>query len=307
MNLNCQVGVSGYFKLAAIRPDGTRRELAEFPNLITNNGMDQLGSGGGGSYGIPFIFPICKVGTGATTPAFTDSDLANAIATSGAIEGGTNSFVEAVGDTPAYWRPIKSWRFAVGAAPGTISEVGTFDPNGQAFSRALVLDGSGNPTTVSVLADEVLDVTYEFRSYIDKTINSYTVSIGADTYTLQIMPCDISNAPPLHLANRSTSNNSMYAVAMESNVLGTVYQTIPSGGSSGSGSCADQPYTSGTYYRDYRFTYDLSTGNFASGIGSIQLTFSSTKMKVGFTPKVPKTNVKTFSITFRLSWARYTL
>ncbi len=37
------------------------------------------------------------------------------------------------------------------------------NPSGALFSRALIVDAEGDPTTIAKLADEQLDVEYEFR------------------------------------------------------------------------------------------------------------------------------------------------
>ena len=57
--------------------------------------------------------------------------------------------------------------FARGVAAGNLSEVGLFKNNNNvsAFARALIKDSSGNPTTITVLPDEVLTVTWEVRRY----------------------------------------------------------------------------------------------------------------------------------------------
>ena len=57
--------------------------------------------------------------------------------------------------------------FARGAAAGNISEMttGTFSNNTSAMARALVRDAMGNPTTITVLSDEVLTITWEWRKW----------------------------------------------------------------------------------------------------------------------------------------------
>lgn len=303
-----QIGVEGFYTLRIIRPDGSCRKELTFKNLITDAGMNQIASGGSGSFGIPFLFTKCKVGTGTTPPAFTDTDLVTPIATVGPIESSTNSFVEEAGATPAYWRSVKAFRFGTGVAAGNLSEVGLFDAGtNQAFSRALITDGGGTPITITVLSDEILDVTYEYRSYIDKTSYNFNVTIAGVVYTLTLMPQNINSSPLIDRAIRSTSGASLStSSAYESNVLGTVYQGIPAGGSFGqSGTPAEAAYAAGTFYKDLTYTWGLSVANFATGIGGILFDMQQTKVKIGFTPKIPKTNIKTFAITLRIAWARY--
>lgn len=58
-------------------------------------------------------------------------------------------------------------QFARGAAAGNISELTTSYAagNASAAARALVRDAQGNPTTITVLSDEVLTVTWEWRKW----------------------------------------------------------------------------------------------------------------------------------------------
>lgn len=57
--------------------------------------------------------------------------------------------------------------FARGAAAGNVSELttGYAANNVSAMARALVRDAMGNPTTITVLSDEVLTVTWEWRKW----------------------------------------------------------------------------------------------------------------------------------------------
>lgn len=58
-------------------------------------------------------------------------------------------------------------QFGEGVAAGIIAEVGAgWAANGDTlFSRALITDGAGNPTTITVLSDEYLTVIYELRRF----------------------------------------------------------------------------------------------------------------------------------------------
>lgn len=62
-------------------------------------------------------------------------------------------------------RAVKS--FNRGAAAGNISELttGYTGDNTAAMARALVRDALGNPTTITVLSDEILTVTWEWRKW----------------------------------------------------------------------------------------------------------------------------------------------
>lgn len=71
-----------------------------------------------------------------------------------------------------------------GAAAGNISELtcGWGNNNVSAFARALVRDAEGNPTTITILPDEVLTLTWELRRW---WISSSPHSVG---YTIDGTP-----------------------------------------------------------------------------------------------------------------------
>src|SRR5690606_8917143 len=87
--------------------------------------------------------------------------LGSRIASSNTVPSNTAGTTSAA---PYYTWMRKTFRFAAGVATGNLSEVGiSWLTTGALFSRALILDSGGLPTTITVLADEVVDVTYEFR------------------------------------------------------------------------------------------------------------------------------------------------
>jgi hypothetical protein len=301
--INSTHHLAGKYKLTAVRPDGTERPLTGwFDNLITNAGMDQIAVGGTAAFSIAELFTKCKVGTGSTPPAFTDTVLVSPLAASVVNEAYTVSFVEG---TPAYWSVIRTYRFGTGVAAGNLTEVAVIDNLTQeAFSRALITDSGGTPITVTVLSDEILDVTYELRSYIDKTTYTDSILISGVGYSMQRMPYDIANPPQINRAMRNDGASGFSIVTRETNVLGTVYQNVSgTGGSASSYTIAS--YTIGNFYRDVTILFATGVSNFATGIGAITMDFRQTKMKVGFTPKIPKVSTNNLSVTFRTTWARY--
>ena len=68
--------LEGIIKLEVIRKDGTLKEAAglnvPFKNLITNAGLDYVND----NSTINTCMNYCKVGTGSTPPAVTDTTLA---------------------------------------------------------------------------------------------------------------------------------------------------------------------------------------------------------------------------------------
>lgn len=298
--------VSGHFTFHKGKVDadgveipGTRHQVADFDNLITDNGMDKIFSCPGGAFGIQHMFPRCYIGTGATVPAVTDTTLTSYLAASNTIEGATETFVDG---TPAYWKNVRTYRFNAGTATGNISEVGTGWANNNLFSHALILDGGGIPTTITVLADEYLDVTYEFRNYIDKTLYEGIITISGVAYDVDYQVESIGSPPNIDIALSDSTATPKFGV-YATQTLGTVYQ-------SPSGTVVQKigtwsTYVAGSWYADCTFTYGITEGNHAGGIGSAYFRTNQGQFQMNFTPKIPKDATKNLIITLRIIWARY--
>lgn len=282
---------SGFFKIEATKPDGSTRVLADwFPNLITNVGLDMFGTNENYLYG-------CSVGTGSTTPAFTDTGLSSSLATTHSTSSnssGTNS-------SPSYaWRRI-TWVFSIGAAAGNLSEVGILGYSGNAFSHALILDGLGSPTTITVLGDEILSVTYELRKYSPTSDVTGTVHLDGVDYA---WVCRASNVWSWG-ASPTADTTSIYYVYWFSGSIGADIFSAPSGTNNRSDGVTDS-YSTGTYTRTGHSSIGISEGNYSGGIGAV--TFQSNdsyQYQIGFTPKIPKDNTKNLSLSFAHSWSRH--
>ena len=152
--------LEGIIKLEVIREDGTLKEAAglnvPFKNLITNAGLDYVN----GYSTINDCTDYCKVGTGSTPPAVTDTDLAAKTGIASPQGSQTNSVQKTT--LPYYSQHVRVFTFAVGAVSGNLTEIGFFNyaSSGTMWSRALIKDSGGNPTTLTLLATEQLRVTY---------------------------------------------------------------------------------------------------------------------------------------------------
>lgn len=303
--------ISGRFRLDAVKLDangdeipGSHRVLADwFDNLITNGGLNRLGSAGTSG-----VWGICRVGSGSTTPAITDTNLAAPIAFSNSIIS-TSAGLDAVN---AYiWRR-EVYQFNEGVATGNLAEVATswLTTGTGIFSRALIKDSFGNPTTITVLADETLRVTWEVRQYYPTTDRTgsvvFTGNIGG-TYDWTSRVADLTRGGNDWLLN--SGGGGLDPIA------GTIYNGGDLGPITGRPTFTAQSamptitldaYVNGTYQRTGTFTIPLETANNAAGITSIR--FSSTRLgnvfQLKFSPSIPKTASDIVSLKVGISWAR---
>ncbi len=306
-NPKLQIGLTGHFLLEAVNAEtGERRFLAEFDNLITNGGLDRLGNAGGSA-----VISHVQVGTGSAAPANTDSALANYLA-------GTNrssSYLASYGGNPTYHTEATfSWEFDQGAAAGNLSEIGVgWAASGSLFSRALIVDGGGSPTTITVAAIEFLSVTYKLRMYPPTTDTTGTITLDGADYDYIIRPASAGgDSWQSHGQAAYASYQGSNRVAAYTGDIGAM-TGYPSGtvGYLGFGTPTVGAYSAGSYKRTLTAAASISQLNLSGGIRSILLPISSiigslTQMawQCQFDPKIPKDNTKTLSLTFDVSWAR---
>jgi hypothetical protein len=294
------VGVAGRFKLEAVcERTGERRELAPwFDNLITDHGLNWLGTSGIGQF--------CLVGTGSAPPAVTDVTLANKLAHTTANVGVTYG-----GQASA---PYYSWirivfRFPAGVAAGNLTELGVGVSTTTLFSRTLIKDGAGNPTTITVLPSEALDVTYELRVYAPADATHSTVISGV-TYTGTIRPRSVTASDQGNLwavrvfATAPSLEGPSPSVAAFSGLPGPA-TAGPSGVQENSGASAVMAaYSQNSLTRTGTITFALSEGNVPGGIQAVSVNTTLGSYQIGFTPPIPKDSTKVLSLGLALSWSR---
>ncbi|MEI4518687.1 MULTISPECIES: hypothetical protein [unclassified Stenotrophomonas] len=320
--LSAHAGYEGWYKMEAFRVDedgveipGSRRVAADwFPNLITNSGLDFLGT-----TGTTPVQGYCRVGTGNAAPANTNTALVSQVAVSSTLQAETSG----VNRTGTFygWRR-RTIRFAAGSMGGSavnLAEVGVSPAAASAlFSRALIVDGGGSPTTISVQPDEILDVTYELRLYPTLTDATGTVTIASVVYNwtaraLTNSSYDSAWSATIGQGIGFNTNSGNVGIAGPSVVAAIPAQgALPSSPVS-AGTMVPQTYTSGQYARSFLIDMDLNDGNIAGGIGGFFAAVQSNSTGQsggawtwGLSPKLPKDANFKATFTIRQSWGRYT-
>ena len=302
MKLNVNTELAGHFTLKVTNiHTGKERILADFPNLILNAGLERIGTG--------TYLDVCRVGTGNSTPTVVQTQLDNKIGSTSTIAAGTFG---ARATAPYFGWSRQTFRFAEGVAAGNLSEVGVGWGNTTTdnflFSRALILDGSGNPTTINVLSDEVLDVVYELRIYPPLGDIFITgLNLGLSTHDVTVRAARITeglywgNGLGRHASfNLSGYSGRTYAY---NGSIGTV-TSIPSGSSAGS-DVTPLAYTPLTYEQKGLLTYGLSQANLAGGILAVEVQTTLGTYQFGFSPAIAKTSDKVLKLDLKVSWSRY--
>ena len=304
--MNIQANAAGFFKLEVrkVNEDAPHTIIDWFPNLITNQGLDRLGTGSTVGY--------CSVGSGNSTPVVGNTGLDLKVGSSAPRSGAVSS--GAISVAPYYGWRRHSYSFPVNTVIGNLSEVGigwgSAANNDSLFSRSLIKDENGNPITLSIVADDLLTITYELRLYPVLTDSTGIINTGLGTHNYTLRAANVTKSQWYSdLGYYGVLGYSSTAYTFPTDIGDTF--NIPSGGSSGNISYTEEkakPYVAGSHYRDMQLSFGITSGNNAAGIRSFLWTGNSGlgAFQVQFEPAIPKTNLQRFDITIRVSWGRYT-
>lgn len=296
----------GRYKLVAVRPDGRERPLTGwFNNLITDVGLERLST-----LNLNNNIARCYVGSGNNPPATTDTGLQTPVANSATWQSYTRGRVT-IGSAPItaiYSKVNIIYRFAAGVAAGNLSEVGvgTTAVGSNLYSRALILDALGAPTTITVLSDEVLDVYYEHRLYYDLADYAFSVTVSGVVYNGIRRIYSSGGA----VDNSWNPESEAYAVIRNVDVhngaLGSITSGGPGGSTGGADSTVASAYVPGSKSRRYTSSWGLNSGNVAGGITAMKFWHTPGWTQMSFAPAIPKDNTKTLVlVNDSAPWTRY--
>lgn len=307
------------------------RVLRETPfgnNKITLTGFDRAMRNQGGN--------LCMVaGSGNIAPSESDTVLV-------AYLGKTQTFATASSTRSAtpdvngdvWWRCTKRMTFGPGSMGGgnvNVAEAGIvtnaalddITSSTQLTARGLLVDGSGNPTTVSVNnAVEYLDIIWEFTEYVKASVTG-TVTLTIDgvnvVHNYEVRPYWFDNEGGSYNyggwggvgstdwgPNISPVGDFTYMRSYASNCF-TGAITAITGDNLGGGTRADIPiqtlgdYTNGSKQRSVAFTWLPLNGN--KNITVIRANLGHTSWQVSYDPPIAKVDTKQLDLQFVLSYA----
>lgn len=299
---NARFKVWGEFTLQRRTPGGILLQELKFRNLITNLGLDLVGQANS-------FFSYCRLSTSTATPTVADTTMGGtSVTTSSASPIFANS--DSILGTPPYTATaLRGFRFAAGVATGTWSSIGiqTGASDGNTICKTRIRDGGGTPTSITVLAGEVLDVRYEFRTEIDTS--DVTGTISGVGFTMR--PYGVTQTGFRALGAMSVPIVGLYA-STGSIALPALTGTSPFTGaaifSNGQQSATWNAYTNGTYTRSWTVTFPTTAVHASNVIRGISVTGVSI-WGYGWaflldSPGFTKTNLQTCTITGSISWGR---
>lgn len=302
--INVELALTGQYR-AVVSKDAECRDVVNdtgwFKNLITDAGMERIGEvavNSGANFRASFLDRVF-VGTGSGAPMPTDTQLQALVASSVA----TTLDSQTAGYTRGYMEMVVRVQFAQGAAAGNLSEVGIGPAANNLFSRALIVNSVGVPTTITVLANEFLTVYYTLRCPIPQTDQTWSVNVDVDgvpvATTVTLRPAQANSTSTEHWTFKTTfSQTNPTSVG-----IGPIGDPTLSPTSNFTASTnTRQAYVAGS--RQLKgvsfFSVDNGTGTFQN----FAYRFGPGSWQVGFAPGLVKDNTKTLTFTIGFSWTR---
>lgn len=305
-----QVGLYGEVKVIVKRADDTvRLDTGFFPNVITNLGLDAIG-------GSNDLFTYCAVGGGNSKPLNTNTKLDNFLAVGSQISPTSKYDYDPVRDTEFYkCSRTVGYRFT-GLDNKNISEVGLVssgDPGQHsAYTRTLIKNSNGEPTVITVLSGEILELQYRLWQVFDVKDKDQVVTAMIDgvevPVNVKIRLAGVGDWSYNNVVGRPITYRDNSGVRFGTGELGKITGEI-------SGEIYVHPtpvrweaYQPSTYKR--KFSVDNSIVQavlpirsflFWTGLGAYQVRFGTVD---GDLP-IDKTNQDILQLGFEMSWGRY--
>lgn len=301
MTMNLKLGLQGKYTLRVTRPGVGVIRVLEFDNIITDNGLDGIGTNGaswGGSV---------SLGTGTSTPAASDTSLSGTTLSTTTNNGFANGSITT--GTNRYGWNRWTLRFAQGAAVGNWTEVGIGRSVSNLWSRALILDGNNNPTTLTIIATDFLDVDYELRVYPSEVDATGLRTIGGTDTNYIVRPAATGIQAALEMigGNWMAPPQTNFINFYGTGVFGGNY-IFPTGTSVSDSTLSVAAYSSGSYRKVVTYSASITQANVSGGVASCAMLIASNnnghRFKCGFTPPIAKDNTKTLALTFSFTWGR---
>jgi hypothetical protein len=312
MHLNKKIGVKGHFTLHKGTSEEDRQLVADFDNLVLDSGLDYFGVGR-----VPMGY--CHVGISNTTPSAGQMGLISPIAATYATPTGLPSTYAL--DTEAFKIIFTAHRrFNAGVFDNdTIAEIGmgyresfTYSTYPM-FSRALIVDEFGDPTTITLSALEYLDVTYTLELYFNGGDTVGTFSDGTNTYNYTLRLRDFSSLVPSQLYGINLSN--LYnCTAHNGLILGTPLGSPTVTATNTSSSMPSVSYVAGSFSSVLKAIFNTTAGITNNEYDGLSLYIGNSSgrtinFQVSISPAIPKysegdATPNSVTFTFSISWGR---
>lgn len=294
--------LKGEYQLVITNQHGHVQTTPWFDNIILNSGLDAIGVDKQ-----PSGYSRFSVGTGTSVPNINQTQLDAKIAS---IAG---TYVSQVNNGSPSYSTTHTFRavFDQGAVVGNITEIainGGYDVNEPLFSRALILNNAGVPTSITITSLDQLTVYYRLFTFPYLSDFSGTMEISGTTYqyTGRAGQVSITMAPAFQLYGGIAACGYVYGPTA---TLGTI-DGQPEGGYGSGGAVAlyntatTQAYVPGSYSSTSSVLIGIT---YESPINAFYLLYGSQsgpRYQIALNTPIPKSNTNELRINVSVSWAR---
>lgn len=306
------IRMKGFLRFQVWRPDNVlnrcRIDTGFFPNTILTSGRNNMNTQAN-------WLSWCHVGTAAVpAPSVTDTQLSGFVVSTNTVVATSDSTQPSA---PYFGWKRKTFRFAQGAGHGgeNLSEAGVgWGSSGSTLvSRALIVDPDTQvPTTVTPLADEILDVTYELRYYPPLVDDTDSITLNGVNYDTTLRAGEVtgdrwSKDIGTSIQDYSTSGSIFRAY---DGVLGTLEQS-PSGNfvsHEASGNIYTEAYVNNSHQVVLVCPVGPTGWNLGAGIRSNRIGTTAGYYQCQYSSNpggntIPKDNTLIMVMKWILSWA----
>ena len=312
--MQANMGMAGEFRVVVKRADGsTKIDTGYQKNLILNQGLDFFGGSNGSD-----MMAYCVIGSGNSQPGYTQNKLDTAVSGVTGTNYSTKYDYNASTDGNLYKvNRVRKYSFT-DLNNVNISELGLASTYTSAntyylCTRALIKDSSGNPTTITVLSGEILQIYYKLWAVVDTTDKTGQINLldgvgGSVAYNWKLRPANVATTYwyPENTGYTLIDYSTRY-IYFNTGDLSAITTTPSGGGLSLTFDSADS-YISGSYKRVARKTLTIGQENKSirtitvpAYTGCWQIRFGS----VDNDSPITKTSNQTLSIPVEFSWGRY--
>jgi hypothetical protein len=296
----------GTFGLVAGGPRGVRRLAGWCPNIITDLGMNRMGTNTGD------LCTHIHVGSGTAPSSTSDTQMQDLVAftSSNSPVGAQNIEMD---ESPFYVDRVVAKRFYAGfvTEPTELSEVGIGWAIDGLFARSRIRDSAREPTSVTVLPDEYLDVFYLIR--VDPPLGDGTLSFSTGTahtgaVRASVLPTNISAGHGFD--TKSDGSGFLGYIYGPGASLGPLTGSptgaaLTQGISAGNGwSAYKRDYVANSFERTVRYVASPSAGNLAGGLSALRAHTTLGFFQFVWDPVIGKSSDSTMYLDVTFRWDR---
>lgn len=302
--LNLKLGLSGEYRMRVYKSKSGMlvRDTGWFDNLILDSGLDHIGLNFSSS--APRHTRYIAVGTDSTVPATTDTQLGSEVAR---VDSGTSVTSTTIDSVDRFVTIQRTASFLNGAAEGNLAEVGasrfSSAAGGTLFSRSQIKDSNGDPTTVTVLADEDLVVDYRYR--VKQPTGGFSGSVPSTTinYTGDIYGADSTAFWGAGGAEAWIETGNVTGFDTDT-VLRSITDTAAPSANQDADSKSFGTYSTGTFQITVELFFDTGSAN--QDNTWLLLMHNMFSFQILFDTATTKTDTDTLRVGYTVSWGRHT-